>query len=58
MKIANFTETKHNLSTLIDGLNPGSPVLIVDRGDRCSAARCRALAPVHSSSCSPQRPAP
>jgi prevent-host-death family protein len=32
MKIASITETKNNLSALIDGLKGGSPVLIVDRG--------------------------
>ena len=32
MKRASITETKNNLSALIDGLKGGSPVLIVDRG--------------------------
>ena len=32
MKRASITETKNNLSALIDGLRGGSPVLIVDRG--------------------------
>ena len=32
MKKATITETKNNLSALIDGLKDGSPVLIVDRG--------------------------
>ena len=32
MKKAGITETKNNLSALIDGLRGGSPVLIVDRG--------------------------
>lgn len=32
MKKASITETKNNLSALIDGLKSGSPVLIVDRG--------------------------
>jgi prevent-host-death family protein len=32
MKKASITETKNNLSALIDGLRGGSPVLIVDRG--------------------------
>ena len=32
MKKASITETKNNLSALIDGLKGGSPVLIVDRG--------------------------
>src|SRR5215472_5126925 len=32
MKKASITETKNNLSSLIDGLKGGSPVLIVDRG--------------------------
>lgn len=32
MKIANITDAKNGLSTLIDGLKVGSPVLIVDRG--------------------------
>jgi prevent-host-death family protein len=32
MKKASITETKNNLSALIDGLKAGSPVLIVDRG--------------------------
>ena len=32
MKKASITETKNNLSALIDGLRAGSPVLIVDRG--------------------------
>ena len=32
MKTASITETKNNLSALIDGLKGGSPVLIVDRG--------------------------
>jgi prevent-host-death family protein len=32
MKIASITEAKNSLSALIDGLKPGSPVLIVDRG--------------------------
>ena len=30
MKKASITETKNNLSALIDGLKGGSPVLIVD----------------------------
>jgi len=32
MKRASITETKANLSALIDGLGGDSPVLIVDRG--------------------------
>ena len=32
MKKASITEAKNNLSSLIDGLKGGSPVLIVDRG--------------------------
>jgi prevent-host-death family protein len=32
MKKASITETKNNLSALIDGLRGGSPLLIVDRG--------------------------
>lgn len=32
MKKASITETKNNLSALIEGLRGGSPVLIVDRG--------------------------
>jgi prevent-host-death family protein len=32
MKKAGITETKNNLSALIDGLRGGSPALIVDRG--------------------------
>jgi prevent-host-death family protein len=32
MKKASITETKNNLSALIDGLKGGSPVMIVDRG--------------------------
>src|SRR5271167_737539 len=32
MKKASITETKNNLSALIDGLKGGEPVLIVDRG--------------------------
>jgi prevent-host-death family protein len=32
MKKASITEAKNNLSTLIDSLRSGSPVLIVDRG--------------------------
>lgn len=32
MKRASITEAKNNLSSLIDGLKSGSPVLIVDRG--------------------------
>jgi antitoxin (DNA-binding transcriptional repressor) of toxin-antitoxin stability system len=32
MKKAGITETKNNLSSLIDGLRGGSAVLIVDRG--------------------------
>jgi antitoxin (DNA-binding transcriptional repressor) of toxin-antitoxin stability system len=32
MKRASITEAKNNLSSLIDGLKGGSPVLIVDRG--------------------------
>src|SRR5437764_388580 len=32
MKIASITEAKNNLSALIDSLEGGSPVLIVDRG--------------------------
>jgi prevent-host-death family protein len=32
MKKASITETKNNLSALIDNLRAGSPVLIVDRG--------------------------
>lgn len=32
MKKASITETKNNLSALIDGLKGGSAVLIVDRG--------------------------
>jgi len=32
MKKASITETKNNLSALIDGLKGGSSVLIVDRG--------------------------
>jgi prevent-host-death family protein len=32
MKKASITEAKNRLSTLIDGLKNGSPVLIVDRG--------------------------
>jgi prevent-host-death family protein len=32
MKKASITEAKNNLSSLIDGLKSGSPVLIVDRG--------------------------
>ncbi|MFZ3218124.1 MAG: type II toxin-antitoxin system prevent-host-death family antitoxin [Xanthobacteraceae bacterium] len=32
MKIASITEAKNRLSTLIDGLKRGAPVLIVDRG--------------------------
>jgi prevent-host-death family protein len=32
VKKASITETKNNLSTLIDGQRSGSPVLIVDRG--------------------------
>jgi antitoxin (DNA-binding transcriptional repressor) of toxin-antitoxin stability system len=32
MKKASITETKNNLSALIDGLRGGSAVLIVDRG--------------------------
>jgi len=32
MKKASITQTKNNLSALIDGLRAGSPVLIVDRG--------------------------
>jgi prevent-host-death family protein len=32
MKKASVTETKNNLSALLDGLKGGSPVLIVDRG--------------------------
>ncbi|HUB94935.1 MAG TPA: type II toxin-antitoxin system prevent-host-death family antitoxin [Stellaceae bacterium] len=32
MKKASITEAKNNLSSLIDGLKAGSPVLIVDRG--------------------------
>jgi len=32
MKKASVTEVKNNLSALIDGVQGGSPVLIVDRG--------------------------
>jgi prevent-host-death family protein len=32
MKKASITQAKNNLSTLIDGLKNGSPVLIADRG--------------------------
>lgn len=32
MKKASITEAKNNLSSLIDGLKGGAPVLIVDRG--------------------------
>ena len=32
MKRASITETKNNLSAIIDGVKHGSPVLIVDRG--------------------------
>ena len=32
MKKASITDAKNNLSSLIDGLKGGSPVLIVDRG--------------------------
>ena len=32
MKKASITETKNNLSSIIDSLKSGSPVLIVDRG--------------------------
>jgi prevent-host-death family protein len=32
MRKASITETKNNLSALIDGLKGGAPVLIVDRG--------------------------
>ena len=32
MKTASITEAKNKLSALIDGLESGSPVLIVDRG--------------------------
>jgi prevent-host-death family protein len=32
MKMASITEVKNSLSSLIDGLKAGSPVLIVDRG--------------------------
>src|SRR5712691_1270239 len=32
MKKASITEAKNNLSSLIDGLRGGSPVLILDRG--------------------------
>jgi prevent-host-death family protein len=32
MKKASISEAKNNLSSLIDGLKGGSPVLIVDRG--------------------------
>jgi prevent-host-death family protein len=32
MKRASITDAKNNLSSLIDGLKSGSPVLIVDRG--------------------------
>ena len=32
MKRASITDAKNNLSSLIDGLRNGSPVLIVDRG--------------------------
>ncbi len=32
MRKASITETKNNLSALIDSLGSGSPVLIVDRG--------------------------
>ena len=32
VKKASITEAKNNLSSLIDGLKGGSPVLIVDRG--------------------------
>jgi prevent-host-death family protein len=32
MKKASITEAKNNLSSLIDSLKSGSPVLIVDRG--------------------------
>ena len=32
MRRASITETKNNLSALIDGVKAGSPVLIVDRG--------------------------
>jgi prevent-host-death family protein len=32
MKRASISETKNNLSALIDGVKGGSPVLIVDRG--------------------------
>jgi prevent-host-death family protein len=32
MKTASITRAKNNLSTLIEGLKSGSPVLIVDRG--------------------------
>src|SRR5207248_405193 len=32
MRIASITEAKNNLSSLIDSLKSGSPVLIVDRG--------------------------
>ncbi|MBV9235087.1 MAG: type II toxin-antitoxin system Phd/YefM family antitoxin [Xanthobacteraceae bacterium] len=32
MKKASITEAKNNLSSLIDGLKGGGPVLIVDRG--------------------------
>ena len=32
MKRASITEAKNRLSSLIDGLKSGSPVLIVDRG--------------------------
>ncbi len=32
MKRASVTEVKNNLSALIDGVQGGSPVLIVDRG--------------------------
>jgi antitoxin (DNA-binding transcriptional repressor) of toxin-antitoxin stability system len=32
MKKAGITETKNNLSALVDGLRGGSPALIVDRG--------------------------
>jgi len=32
MKLATITEAKNRLSALIDGLETGSPVLILDRG--------------------------
>ena len=45
MKEARTSETKHNLSALIDGPRGGSPVLIVDRA-RSVVGLERAIVPL------------